>query len=58
MVTKKADIYFEGNPEIRVSIILKGNIDDNFCQIGYAVERHGHGKLKSIYFYEEETKPS
>ena len=56
MVTKKCDIYFEGNPEIRISIILEGNIDDNFCQIGHAVEKFGHGKLKSIYFYEEETK--
>ena len=57
MITKKADIYFTGEIEQRISITLEGDIIDIFKQIGHAVFEYGNGqKLHSIYFREEENK--
>ena len=55
MKIKKADIYFTGDIEQRISITLEGDIFDNFNQIRNAVFEYGNGqKLHSIYFREEE----
>ena len=57
MITKKADIYFIGNIEQRITITLEGDVFDNFNQIRNTVFEYGNGqKLHSIYFREEETK--
>ena len=57
MKIKKADIYFTGDIEQRITVKLEGDIHDNFCQIASAVFEYGNGqKLHSIYFREEETK--
>ena len=57
MKIKKADIYFTGDIEQRITVKLDGDVIDNFHQIANAVFDYGNGqKLHSIYFREEEAK--
>ena len=54
MKIKKADIYFTGDIDQRISITLDNDTEYSFGQIAIAVQKYGNGqKLHSIYFREE-----
>lgn len=55
-VIKKADVYMKGeSDELRLTIKLSGDIENNFKQIHHAINFWGHDgvKLESIYFRED-----